>query len=86
VFSGEVIFPKLYRFGYPLSPKTLGYPKGKIPLALGDPIGASGALLAHDFARKVVCVIPFATAGDGKGVSPPTTHLPVDSISDTRNL
>ena len=35
VFPGEVFFQKLYSFGYSLSPKTLGYPKGRIPLALG---------------------------------------------------
>ena len=33
--------------------RNKGESEGKIPLALGHPIGASGALLAHDFARKV---------------------------------
>ena len=31
--------------------------------------------VAHDFARKVVCVIPLATADVGKGVFPYRTHL-----------
>jgi len=37
----------------PFCEENKGESEGKIPLALGHPIGASGALLAHDFARKV---------------------------------
>lgn len=34
-FSEEVDFFKFCEFGYPLALKTLGHPKGNIPLALG---------------------------------------------------
>ena len=37
----------------PFCEENKGEFEGKIPSALGHPIGASGALLAHDFARKV---------------------------------
>lgn len=55
-----------------------GISKGSIPFALGDPTGMrapcwpeeskeTGGFVAHDFAGKVSCVIPFADADAGKG-------------------
>ena len=44
---------QLLRIWVPTCAENIGVSKGEDPLGSGFPIGASSALLAHDFARKV---------------------------------
>ena len=66
--------------GFPIgarAPCWLGNPKGTVfpwqwfPKAAALPwqeeSNETGGFVAHDFVRKVVCVIPLATVGGGKG-------------------
>ena len=51
--------------------KTCGFPKGRrSPFRPGASNGVGNAQLAHDFARKVKCVIPSVIRGRLKGVVP----------------
>ena len=58
-------------------PKGTAFPWQWFPKAAALPwqeeSNETGGFVAHDFVRKVVCVIPLATVGGGKGLFPPRT-------------